>query len=141
MWYGTDPCFFYPLEWQVRAQLVEPFSYSHQSGVLRYLVHGLVVPGDQMRHDITIEFWRVPPYSTFGLQPQDYPRVFTSVTRRRKHVFEDGSLCIWQPKDSGERRWTSDLGLLVLIEMVRRHLLLEMHWFVTREWAIEDAPH
>lgn len=140
-WYGADPCFWYALEKDARAQLPERFSVSHRRGVLRYHVNGLDVPGDELQHDITVEFWKVPPYPTLGLAAQDYPRVFTSVERRRKHVFDDGSLCIWQPRDLEARRWTNQLGLLVLVEMVRRHLLLEMDWFVTGVWAIEEAPH
>jgi hypothetical protein len=140
-WYGADPCFWYPLERQARSQLLESYTFSYRPDLLRYHVEALVVPGDQLRHDITIEFWRRPPYSTLGLRPQDYPRIFTSVQRERKHVFGDNSLCIWQPRDSEARRWTSPLGLLILVEMVRWHLLLEMHWFLTCEWAMEDAPH
>ena len=140
-WYGADPCFFYPLEKEARSGLEEGSSFSYEPGVLRYQVTALAGPGDELTHDLTIEFWREPPYWTLGLDPQDYPRVFTSVHRPRKHVFDDNSLCIWQPKDPIHRRWTSALGLLVLVEMVRRHLVLEMHWFVEGEWAIEDAPH
>ncbi len=140
-WYGADPCFWYPLERDARAQLPERFTVSYSPGVLRYQVYQLDVPGDELRHDITIEFWRVPPYSTLWLQARDYPRIFTSVERRRKHAFDDKSLCVWHPRDPEVRRWTSQQGLLVLVEMVRRHLLLEMDWFVTGEWAIEDATH
>ena len=140
-WYGADPCFFYPLEKEARAQLPERFTVSYGPGVLRYQIYQLDVPGDELRHDITIEFWRVPPYPTLGHLAQDYPRIFTSVDRRRKHVFDDGSLCVWQPRDPEARQWRSEMGLLVLVEMVRRHLLLEMDCFVTGEWAIEEAPH
>jgi hypothetical protein len=140
-WYGADPCFWYPFEGDARVHLPERYTSSYSRDVLRYHVEDLEVPGDEQRHNITIEFWRVPPYPTLGLQPEDYPRIFTSVERRRKHVFDDSSLCVWQPLDPETRRWTSRLGLLILVEMVRRHLLLEMHWFLTEEWAIEDATH
>jgi hypothetical protein len=86
--------------------------------------------------------WEQPPYDTFGLAPRDYPRVFTSLHRPRKHCFPDtGALCLWFPDDPPARRWTSEHGLRLLIEIVRRHLLLEQHWLLTGEWAIEDAPH
>jgi len=140
-WYGADPCFWYPLERDARTQLPERFAVSYGPGVLRYQIYRLDVPGDELQHDLTIEFWKVPPYPTLGLPAEDYPRIFTSVKRRRNHVFDDGSLCVWQPRDPEVRRWTSRLGLLVLVEMVRRHLLLEMDWFVTGVWAIEDVPH
>lgn len=108
---------------------------------MMYDVHQLRVPGDVQAHNLRIEFWRIPPYDTYGLAPMDYPRVFTSVNRRRKHEFGDKALCLWYPWDSPERRWDHELGLLVLIEMVRRQLLLEMHWFLTDEWPLDEAPH
>lgn len=140
-WYGADPCFWFPLEKDARAHLPETFRFSYEPDVLRYFVESLSVPGDQDKHDITIEFWRDPPYSTFGLLPQDYPRVFTSVERPRKHAFSDLSLCIWHPLDPEEKRWISHKGLLILVEMVRVHLLLEINWFFNDEWVLEDVPH
>lgn len=140
-WYGADPCFWYPLETHARRELRERYVFEYSAEVLRYRVYSLVVPGDESVHDITIEFWRDPPYNTFGLLPQNYPRVFTNVVRPRKHAFDDDSLCIWHPQDAQSLRWTSDDGLLVLVEMIRRHLLLEIDFFFTGKWAIEDAPH
>jgi hypothetical protein len=62
------------------------------------------------------------------------------------HRFGDNALCLWQPRDPPERRWTSKLGLLTLIELIRRHLFLELHWRKTGGqrcgvWLLEDAPH
>jgi hypothetical protein len=47
----------------------------------------------------------------------------------------------WHPLDPPHRRWTSDQGLLVLIELIRRHLFLELRWRQTGTWVLEDAPH
>lgn len=140
-WYGADLSFLYPLERDARRSLPEEVTWRYQPHVVRYVVEQLHVPGDLETHDLTIEFWRQPPYDTYGQAPMDYPRVFTTVARRRKHVFDDGALCLWYPWDPIERRWTHELGLLVLIEMVRRQLLLEMHWFLTGDWPLDEAPH
>jgi hypothetical protein len=142
LWFGIDPCFWYPLERDARRHLKEPLSVALGLDQLTYFVQGLRVPGDREPHNVRIEFHRVPPYDTYGLAPQDYPRVFTNVRRHRKHAFPgDGALCLWFPHDPIERRWVHALGLEVLIEMTRRQLLLELEFSITGRWPMEDAPH
>lgn len=115
--------------------------------MLRYRVDGLVVPGDLQHHDLRIDFGRGPLGEwALGIAPADYPSVYTSVNRPRKHANADASLCLWASYDPPERRWWHGQGLLVIVEIVRRHLLLELNWWRTGgprggEWPVEDAPH
>jgi hypothetical protein len=95
---------------------------------------------------VIIEFFSDPPYPTYGLAPDDYPRVWAKVGASSPHRNPDGSLCLWHPHDPEDRRWTSDKGLLCLIWIVQRHLFLENYWRMTGgprrgQWILEDAPH
>ncbi|MFI5494536.1 hypothetical protein [Actinoplanes sp. NPDC051859] len=96
---------------------------------------------------MTIRFYAKPPYGTYGLPPEDFPRVFAKPGATSKHRYpRDDALCLWQPHDPPDARWTSSKGLLDLIEVARRHLFLENHWRETGgpnggEWVLPDAPH
>lgn len=108
-------------------------------------MQALQVPGDLKHHNIAIVFDKSPPAWANG-PAQDWPRVFTDVDRPRKHHYPDGSLCMWAPFDPSERRWHHRDGLHVLVEIARRHLFCEIHWWRTGgpeggEWPVEDAPH
>ncbi|MFH8564630.1 hypothetical protein [Streptomyces sp. NPDC017988] len=96
---------------------------------------------------MTIRFFESPPYATYGQKPEDFPRVHAKPGAASKHRYaDDDALCLWYPYDPVEHRWTSDKGLLDLIEIVRRHLFLEHYWRLTGgvhggRWLVEDAPH
>ncbi len=76
-----------------------------------------------------------------------FPHVHAKPGAASKHRYPgDDALCLWNPRDPPDRRWTSDKGLLDLIEIVRRHLFLENYWRATGghrggQWLVEDAPH
>jgi hypothetical protein len=129
------------------AGIAEPVNRNLGRRALRYTVTGLEVPGDLERHDVSITFQRDPlPDMALGIAPCDFPKVFTSVERPRNHVHGDGALCLWATFDPPERRWWHGDGLGSLVEIIRTHLLLELHWWRTTvdgegEWAVDDAPH
>ena len=146
-WYGVDPCWFVPLERHAKRAMGRRISTDVTVlDQLSYRVRDLDVVGDDVDHDVTIRFHRHPPYDTYGVPPQDSPRVTSSPSLESPHRFGDDALCLWQPRDPPARRWTSNLGLLTLIEVIRRHLFLELHWRKTGGrrrgvWLLEDAPH
>lgn len=109
-------------------------------------ITGMNVPGDRVLHDVTIEFHRTAPYRTFGLPAEDFPRVRTTDRRPKHHAYKEpttaeGPLCLWFPKDSADRRWTSDQPISGLVEIVRNHLFLEQEYRRCGKWLAEDAPH
>jgi hypothetical protein len=148
-WYAHDPVFQVMLERGLRQidDIAGPVRRELADSRLSYYVPGLHVPGDPATHDLRIEFQPNPLGAwAAGIASCDYPRVFTSVARPRKHENPDGSLCLWASYDPPERRWWHGDGLRALVEITRRHLLLELHWYATGgrkrgEWAVEDAPH
>ncbi|MBA2313191.1 MAG: hypothetical protein H0V97_10390 [Actinobacteria bacterium] len=145
-WYGLDAGWFYPLERSARRRYRRRLAVEHQPTVLIYRLRELDVPGDG-KHDLSIAFYKSPPYNTFGRRPEDSPRVHSSVRRDSKHRMpSDDALCLWFPHDPPARKWESGQGLLVLIEIAARHLLFERHWLETGGhrggvWPVEDAPH
>lgn len=145
-WYGLDAAWFYPLERDARRRYRKRLGVHHGVGVLTYRLRELDVPGDGV-HDLTIAFYKMPPYNTYGRKAEDSPRVHTSVRRVSKHRMpSDGALCLWFPHDPPARQWHSEHGLLVLIEIAARHLLYEREWLETGGpcggvWPAEDAPH
>lgn len=148
-WYGAEPAFHVRLERDMAEVhgIAGPITRHLEPRVLTYKVSGLEVPGDLERHDLTIAFQRGPLGSwASGIAPCDYPAVHTSINRTRKHQNVDGSLCLWASYDPPERRWWHGEGIQALVEITRRHLLLELHWLSTGgeangEWAVDDAPH
>lgn len=131
---------------RTKRDIPEAAHKSQLPGALEYRVRNLVVPGDLERHNLMITFKPSPPQWAAGIPACDYPSVFTDVDRRRLHVNGDTSLCLWAPHDPPERRWWHRDGLHSLVEIVRRHLLFEIHWSRTGgprggEWPVEDAPH
>lgn len=146
-WYGVDPCWYLPLERDAKRTMGDRITTEVTVvDQLTYRVAGLEVVGDSTDHDVTIRFHRHPPYDTVGLPPEDSPRVTSSPRLESPHRFGDDALCLWQPHDPPARRWTASLGLLTLVELVRRHLFLELHWRKTGGrrrgvWLLEDAPH
>lgn len=144
-WYGVDPVFQIRLERNMK-KISEGVQRVEEASRLTYLVRDLYVPGDLQRHNLAIVFTPGPVPWAAGIAPCDYPSVFTDVERERLHLHGDGSLCLWASYDPPERRWHHGLGLHSLVEIARRHLLFEIHWWRTGgpddgEWPVEDAPH
>jgi myo-inositol-1(or 4)-monophosphatase len=151
-WYGMDPHFWSVLEekWPVDGFEgdIGPFATpgSVPEGII-YRFGALDVPGDPARHDVAIVFWRqLPQPWAEGIDPRDYPSVYTSRHRGRYHDNRDDGLCMWSPFDPPEQRWSHDKGLLTLIEITRRHLFLELHRQCSGgdaggQWLGAEAPH
>lgn len=148
-WYGAEPAFHVRVERGMRSirDIAGPVTSVLTDRELVYSVPGLAVPGDLERHDLTIKFHRTQlPDWTLGIARCDYPDVFTSVDRPRKHQHSYGALCLWASYDPPEQRWWHGDGLLSLVEIARAHLFLELHWWHTGgdhggEWVVPDAPH
>jgi hypothetical protein len=107
---------------------------------------GLYVPGRAELVPTRVEFYERPPYDTFGLAPQDYPRVFADPGAPSKHRMPDDALCLYEPEDPAERRWTTSDGLVALLNIVQNHLFCELRWrntggFGGGVWPLDEAPH
>ena len=145
-WFGADAAWCIPFEREARRKYRSRLALSQAVGHLTYTLVDIEVPGDAARHRLEIAFFRNPFYDTYGQPPQNAPLVRAWPLRESKHRFRGGALCLWQPDDPQERRWTSELGLYALIELAIRHLFMELHWLATGgrrggEWILEDAPH
>lgn len=77
---------------------------------------------------------RRPQYPTYGMAPQDYPRVWADPYGQSPHRMPDRSLCLYYPADPTARRWHSELGLLTLLDLARDHLFFEHNWRRTGGW-------
>lgn len=58
-----------------------------------------------------------------------------------RHRFDDGTLCIWFPRDPVANRWVFADGLLDLLDAVVAHLFREAWWRETGEWLGDEVPH
>ncbi len=67
------------------------------------------------------------------------PRVFAHGIKDLRHVNGDGSLCLWYPTDSSERRWTHNKGLVSLLDLVALHLYKESIFKETGVWLGEEV--
>ena len=145
-WYGAEPAFLLRLERNLK-HIPEPVTCIEGARELIYKVKDLAVCGDLEAHNLRIVFEPDPYLARHtGLPPCDYPCIYTDVDRPRKHNHADTGLCLWEPSDPPERRWQHQLGLHSLVELPRRHLFCELHWWRTGgarrgEWPVEDAPH
>jgi len=50
-------------------------------------------------------------------------------------------LCLWDPNDPEELRWSWEDGLEEYVRIVARHLVYEEFHRRHGEWPVEDAPH
>ena len=57
------------------------------------------------------------------------------------HRYSDDALCIWDPRDPDELKWTASDGLDELLTHVAMHLFKEGYWRETREWLGPESPH
>jgi hypothetical protein len=116
-----------------------------REGRMRVYSSDIDVPGYHRPAAVAIAFFENPPYDTYGLPPEDYPRVWGDLGARSKHRMtgDDDALCLWHAFAPVERRWIYQLGLLELIEITRRHLFKERQWRAsgTDEWIGHEAPH
>ena len=99
------------------------------------------VVGDANPHPVSITFFENPPYSTYGLEAIDFPRVWADLDRRSKHRMPDDALCLYNPFDSPGQRWQHENGLPVLLAIASDHLFKEQFWRDTGAWPGLEAPH
>jgi hypothetical protein len=145
-WYGADPVWWVPIEAKARRALGPNLTHRYLGDRLVYTVHDLDVPGAPAQVDVKVIFWAAPTHNTHRQASRDSPSVYAEPGLPSPHRYPDGALCLWYPADPPHRRWTSDKGLLDLVEIIRRHLFLERYWRMTGgwdggEWLYEDAPH
>jgi hypothetical protein len=96
--------------------------------------------------DVTIVFHRFEGVRHFGLPARDMPEVRADPGVDSKHRNADDSLCLYFPEDPPERRWRSELGLAVLLDLVADHLFAELYWqlsggYRNGRWVLNEAPH
>ena len=93
-----------------------------------------------------MSFYATPAYDTYGLLPQEFPRVHADPNVLSKHRHRDDALCLYYPETDLTCRWTPDQGLLALLNLTRDHLFFELHWRATGghrggTWLGPEAPH
>lgn len=144
-WYGTSPVWRVALEASARREYGDRLRVTEGQGTLEYRI-ALDVRGPNDLVDVKIMFYVAPVYDTYGLSPQDYPRVWAETGLPSKHRMPDDALCLYHPIDPAEHRWTPDKGLLDLLYLVVDHLAYEAHWragggWATGQWLGDEAPH
>jgi hypothetical protein len=145
-WYGLQPWWQIPLEAAARREHGHHLRLRLNRDQIAYRVP-MEVRGRRDPVPLTIEFHAHPPYDSFGLPPEEYPRVFAVPGVTSPHRMpDDGGLCLWFPHDPPERRWCPRDGLLALIDLARDHVFYEDHWRATGgrrggEWLGDERPH
>lgn len=96
-----------------------------------FAVRVILTPAGLHPQRVTIEFNADSP---------DTPHIFVPGPGS-PHRYDDGSLCIWYPRDPPEQRWTWRDGGLALSGRICAHLIREAWWRKTDEWVGDEAPH
>jgi hypothetical protein len=145
-WFAHEVAWWAPFERDAKRCHGYPITTERTLNALTYRTH-LEVPGVLAPVAVSVRFEHAPTYNTYGLAPQDYPRVWAERGLPSPHRMPtDDSLCLFFPHDPPERRWHSALGLLTLLDLARDHLFFEHHWRTTGgwsggEWLGAQAPH
>ena len=145
-WYGADPSWRLPFQRDGRRHYGNEITVDLRLDHLLYRHQGLEVSGRERPVPVTILFEAQPFYNTYGLSPQDYPRVFADLGLDSPHRMPDDSLCLFYPGDPPDQRWTADDGLLALFNLTADHLFFETYWRHTGgrrcgTWLAPEAPH
>lgn len=145
-WYGADPAWTLPFQRDARRHYGSAVTVALRHNYLLYRHEGLDVPGRDEPVPVEVRLEARPLYDTYGLSPQDYPRVFADHGLASPHRMPDDSLCLFYPGDPPERRWTADDGLLALLNLAGDHLFFETYWRHTGghqggKWLAPEAPH
>ena len=117
-------------------------------GDTRRHVIGLRVPR-RPRHGGVSYHWNIAPPGCerrqvrieFRCSSAGVPRVYADGPTESPHRYEDGSLCMWYPRDPLERRWSFGDGLHALLGQIAVHLVKEDIWRRTGEWPGAEVPH
>jgi hypothetical protein len=105
-------------------------------------------PSSQHRGGFAVSF-TVTPHGVssrtvrveFALGSPEVPRVFVNGPQDSPHRYNDGSLCMWYPRDPIELRWVRRQGAAALVGCIALHLIREQWWRETGEWVGPEAPH
>ncbi|WP_156148800.1 hypothetical protein [Rhodococcus sp. MEB064] len=146
-WYGSRPAWRIHLESAARKEFGRQLRATEGPHALEYRV-ALDVFGPNDLVEATVVFYAEPSYDTYGLLAQDYPRVWAQRGLPSKHRMPmDDALCMYYPDDPPAERWTSEKGLLDLLDLVVDHLGYEAHWRATGGhdgggiWLGAEAEH
>lgn len=148
-WYGLDTRWSVPFESDARREHGRDLCVEVRPRAVIYRHRGLEVPGRLVAVPVSVRFHAQPPYPTFGLQPEEFPRVYADrgadSPHRHRHQGDD-ALCLYYPETDPAGRWTPDDGLLALLNLTRDHLFFELHWRATGGhrggvWLGPEAPH
>lgn len=146
-WYGAHPHWVLPLQAAARRQFGAQLRSQLLPGQLIYALQDLPVRGRREPTTVTVRFYAQPPYETYGLAPQDFPRVHADRGQASPHRMpHDDALCLYYPLDPLEQRWHAQLGLLSLFGVIADHLFCEEYWRSTGawsggQWPGQEAPH
>lgn len=140
LWYGARLAWWAPFERDAKRQHSAHIAAAYGPGRLTYRTQ-VEVPGRLDPVGVVVVFFADPPYQRYRLRSQDCPRVWADPRGESPHRMPDDSLCLYSPFDPPERRWTSDDGLLALLNLTRDHLFFEQHWRATDIWLGPEAPH
>jgi hypothetical protein len=80
-------------------------------------------------------------FITFSRRSPTDPKVIVDGPDDSPHRYSDGTLCMWYPSDSPERRWTLSEGAGALVANITAHLIREEWYRSTGEWIGEEVPH
>jgi len=146
-WYGFQAEWWVPLERDARRRYGAALQRRLAATSITYRLDGLHVPGRAGEVPVEVRFYAVPPYDCYGLDAEDYPRVWADRDLPSPHRMPDRSLCLYYPLDPPERRWVARRdGLAVLFDLIADHLFCELHWRATGavrhgEWVGDEAAH
>lgn len=145
-WYGLQPAWQVALEATARREHGTSLSLVLRPNHIVYRIP-IEVPGRRYPVHTEIVFYQWPPYSCWGLPPEEYPRVHASPDETSPHRMpDDNALCLYYPRSPAHERWRPSDGLLALIDLIRNHLFFEDHWRATGAhrggvWLGAEAPH
>jgi hypothetical protein len=144
-WYGATGAWWAPFERDARRQYGDDLRVDLALDKVTYRVdlevRGLIEPVP-----VRIVFFADPPYDTYSLAPEDYPRVWADADDTSPHRMPDRSLCLYYPQDPIDRRWHSGLGLNSLLNLICDHVFFEHYWRSTGGhhhgvWLGPEAGH
>ncbi len=108
----------------------------------------IVKPSPKLRGGFAVSFTvtplGVPPRTVrieFALGSPEVPRVFVDGPQDSPHRYDDGSLCMWHPRDPIDLRWARREGAAALVGCITLHLIREQWWRESGEWIGSEAPH
>lgn len=145
-WYAPSAAWRVPFQRDARRRYGSALTAQLGVGALSYRHEGMEIRGRESPVPVIIRFEAQPRYETYGLNPEDYPRVYADADAESPHRMPDGSLCLFYPGDPVDRRWRADLGLLALLDLTADHLYFETYWRHTGgaaggQWLGPEAAH